>query len=36
VLRNPKWADDLIALARGGELKPVAPDRVVAEFVGSR
>jgi hypothetical protein len=36
VLRNPKWADDLIALARDGELKPVAPDRVVAEFVGSR
>jgi hypothetical protein len=36
VLRNPKWADDLIALARGGELKPVAPDRVVAEFVGGR
>jgi hypothetical protein len=36
VVRNPSWADELIALARGGELKPVAPDRVVAEFVGSR
>jgi len=36
VLRNPKWADDLIALARGDELKPVAPDRVVAEFLGAR
>ena len=36
VLRNPAWADELIALARGGELKPVAPDRVVAEFVGAR
>ena len=35
-VRNPAWADELIALARGGELKPVAPDRVVAEFVGSR
>jgi hypothetical protein len=35
-VRNPKWADDLIALALGGELKPVAPDRVVAEFVGAR
>jgi hypothetical protein len=35
-VRNPSWADELIALARGGELKPVAPDRVVAEFVGSR
>lgn len=34
VLRNPKWTDDLIALARSGELKPAAPDRVVAEFVG--
>ena len=33
VLRNPKWTDDLIALARSGELKPAAPDRVVAEFV---
>jgi hypothetical protein len=36
VLRNPRWADDLIAMALGGELKPVAPDRVAAEFVGSR
>jgi hypothetical protein len=36
VLRNPRWADDLITLALGGELKPVAPDQVVAEFVGSR
>jgi hypothetical protein len=36
VLRNPKWADDLIALALAGELKPAAPDRVVAEFAGSR
>ena len=36
VVRNPAWADDLIALALGGELKPVAPDRVVAEFVGGR
>jgi hypothetical protein len=36
VLSNPSWADELIALARGGELKPVAPDRVVAEFVGAR
>jgi hypothetical protein len=36
VLRNPRCADDLITLALGGELKPVAPDRVVAEFVGSR
>ena len=36
VLRNPSWADELIALALGGELKPVTPDRVVAEFVGSR
>jgi hypothetical protein len=36
VLRNPRWADDLITLALGGELKPVAPDRVVAEFAGSR
>ena len=34
VLRNPKWTDDLIALALGGELKPAAPDRVVAEFAG--
>ena len=34
VLRNPKWTDDLITLALGGELKPAAPDRVVAEFVG--
>ena len=34
VLQNPKWTDDLIALARSGELKPAAPDRVVAEFVG--
>jgi hypothetical protein len=36
VLRNPRWADDLITLALGGELNPVAPDRVVAEFVASR
>ena len=34
VLRNPKWTDDLITLALGGELKPAAPDRVVAELVG--
>lgn len=33
-VRNPAWADELIALARSGELKPAAPDRVVAEFVG--
>jgi hypothetical protein len=36
VLRNPALADELIVLAREGELKPVAPDRVVAEFMGSR
>ena len=36
VLRNPRWADDLITLALGGELKPVAPDQVVAEFAGGR
>lgn len=34
VLRNPAWADELITLALGGEVQPVAPDRVVAEFVG--
>ena len=33
-VRNPAWADELIALARSGELKSAAPDRVVAEFVG--
>ena len=33
-VRNPAWADELIALARSGELKPAAFDQVVAEFVG--
>ena len=33
-VRNSAWADELIDLARGGELKPAAPDQVVAEFVG--
>lgn len=36
VLRNPVLADNLITLALGGELQPVAPDQVVSEFVGGR
>lgn len=36
VLRNAKWADDLIEAARQGDVKPVPAERVVKAFAGVR
>lgn len=36
VLRNANWADQLITMALAGDVEPVAPDKLVASFAGSR